>query len=111
LFQKIRAADPESLRDQVWVFKDPRLPELLFRYRARNYRDTLTEDETLRWVEHCQSKLSDPNGFGFAQFQAELSCEMALPNLTEKQRSALVDLTRYAQELAAALNCGGAEHQ
>jgi len=111
LFQKIRTADPESLRDQGWVFKDPRLPELLFRYRARNYPDTLTEDETLRWVEHCQSKLSDPNGFGFAQFQAELSSEMALPNLTEKQRSALTDLTRYVQELAAALNSAGAVPQ
>jgi len=55
--------------------------------------------------------LSDPNGFGFVQFQAELSSEMALTNLTDKQRLALVDLTRYAQELAAALNSAGAEPQ
>lgn len=35
-------------------FKDGRLPELVFRYRARNFRSRLTYDENDRWKDHCR---------------------------------------------------------
>ncbi len=33
-------------------FDDPRLGELLFRYRARNFASTLTPEEQARWLQH-----------------------------------------------------------
>jgi exodeoxyribonuclease-1 len=33
-------------------FDDPRLAELLFRYRARNFASTLTPEEQARWLQH-----------------------------------------------------------
>jgi exodeoxyribonuclease-1 len=42
------------------MFDDPRLPELLFRYRARNFPETLTGEERQRWYGFCQQRLSEP---------------------------------------------------
>ena len=37
---------PQALAGQCPVFADERLPELLFRYRARNFPQTLTDADT-----------------------------------------------------------------
>ena len=43
---------------------DQRLPELLFRYRARNWPGTLSEDEAERWEAYRLKRLEDPRGGG-----------------------------------------------
>ncbi|MDW5441611.1 exodeoxyribonuclease I [Polaromonas sp. SM01] len=43
-------------------FDDDRLEELLFRYRARNFPDTLTPDEAERWELHRAARLLDGEG-------------------------------------------------
>jgi exodeoxyribonuclease I len=48
----IRNAPPDSLRQFGDNFDDPRLPEMLFRYRARNFPETLSESETTRWNQY-----------------------------------------------------------
>ena len=45
LMNTIHSTDPEALGTQTWRFDDKRLPEMLFRYRARNYPETLNADE------------------------------------------------------------------
>ncbi|MGM0680177.1 MAG: hypothetical protein ACQESY_09975 [Pseudomonadota bacterium] len=57
LMQRIHDTSPEELGTQTWSFADKRLPEMLFRYRARNYPETLTADEQAQWLEHCQARL------------------------------------------------------
>jgi len=54
---KIRSMSPEQLARPAFSFIDPRLPEMLFRYRARNYPETLSADEQLRWNEFCLNRL------------------------------------------------------
>ncbi len=44
------------------AFSDTRLDELLFRYRARNFLDTLDERERAQWTEHCAHVLHDGRG-------------------------------------------------
>lgn len=41
-------------------FDDPRLPELLFRYRARNFPQSLSETEQQQWHLFCQKRLTLP---------------------------------------------------
>lgn len=53
-------ADPAQLAQAQWPFDDERLPELLFRYRARNFPDTLNFDEQERWRLFCPKRLSVP---------------------------------------------------
>jgi len=40
-------------------FDDPRLLELLFRYRARNFPASLTDLEAARWEAHRAARLFD----------------------------------------------------
>lgn len=49
LCEQVRAAEPSQLAHQQWPFDDHRLPELLFRYRARNFPETLNNEEQQRW--------------------------------------------------------------
>ena len=52
----------DALVDYHPVFDDAKLHELLFRYRARNWPDTLKADECQRWEEYRQWRLRDPAG-------------------------------------------------
>ena len=60
LCEQVRTLEPAQLGHGHWMFDDPRLPELLFRYRARNFPETLDGDERQRWFAFCQQRLSDP---------------------------------------------------
>lgn len=60
LCEQVRTADPAQLGQEQWPFDDERLPELLFRYRARNFPATLNFEEQERWRIFCQKRLSEP---------------------------------------------------
>jgi len=60
LCEQVRTLEPAQLGHGHWMFDDPRLPELLFRYRARNFPETLGAEERQRWFAFCQQRLSDP---------------------------------------------------
>lgn len=49
----------ENLANHDFQFQDPRLAPMLFRYRARNYPQTLTNEEQYKWKNYCQNKLMD----------------------------------------------------
>jgi exodeoxyribonuclease-1 len=44
------------------AFEDERLPELLFRYRARNFPEGLSDEEAARWEVHRAERLFDGAG-------------------------------------------------
>ena len=64
LLQRLRGLDPQALAGQRPVFADGRLGELLFRYRARNFPDTLSDAEQQQWHEHRVHRLHDGAGGG-----------------------------------------------
>ena len=55
----LRAMTADQLASAHPAFEDARLPELLFRYRARNFPQTLTDDETARWEVQRGERLFD----------------------------------------------------
>jgi exodeoxyribonuclease-1 len=77
LMDTIRHTKPASLSRQEWPFKDQRLVEMLFRYRARNYPTTLDSDELVRWQSERLQRLQQPsdnkqlNPEGFLQHLAD----------------------------------------
>ena len=103
-FPSIVNATAEALRDQSWVFKDRRLPELLFRYRARNYPDSLLPEEARQWREHCAAQQASGGPFDREDLLDAVSSELASEGLSNQQRSALTDLARYIKELAQSLS-------
>jgi exodeoxyribonuclease-1 len=55
--QRLRALSPQALAARRPDFADPRLDELLFRYRARNFPDTLSPPERQQWEAHRSDRL------------------------------------------------------
>lgn len=103
LIQEVRDASPPELRDRRFAFSDPRLPELLFRYRARNWPEILSEEERLLWQEHCRTYWETNKHLNMESFQSALDAELCTEGLTEKQRAALADLQRWVSENAKVL--------
>ncbi|MGZ9705078.1 exodeoxyribonuclease I [Pseudomonas sp. GNP013] len=105
LCEQVRAAEPAQLARQQWPFDDHRLPELLFRYRARNFADTLSSEEQQRWKLFCQQRLSDaqwgaPNtleAFNLARRELAVSA-------TSIQCQVLDQWQDYVDALAARMN-------
>jgi exodeoxyribonuclease-1 len=58
LLDKVREASPKELATGRFDFQDERMGELLFRYRARNWPDSLKPAEAERWQAQTQSSLS-----------------------------------------------------
>ena len=103
LLEAIRQAPPDSLASNTWTFEDRRLPEMFFRYRARNFPETLDTNEKARWREHCQDMLADKAGSNWEDFNKQLNEERAREGLSANQTAALDDLERYMGELRAEL--------
>ena len=59
---KLRALPPQKLASAAISFDDRRLEELAFRYRARNFPDTLSEADAQRWDAHRATRLFDGDG-------------------------------------------------
>ncbi|MDH5446235.1 MAG: exodeoxyribonuclease I [Gammaproteobacteria bacterium] len=72
---RIHDTNPEELAAQTFSFQDKRLPEMLFRFRARNYPETLNEQEQAEWLEHCRARLmnGEAGHFNFEAFRTELA--------------------------------------
>ena len=72
----VRSTAPELLGTRDFGFKDERLPELLFRYRARNWPASLSSGERARWDDYRRARLLGDSGlseYTFASFDAELA--------------------------------------
>lgn len=55
---RLRAMNPKQLADSTLTFADPRLSEMLFRYRARNFPESLNDEEQARWRQFCIDRLT-----------------------------------------------------
>jgi len=58
----LREFSPAKLAAARDAFDDPRLEELVFRYRARNFPASLSLDEAARWEAHRVARLFDGEG-------------------------------------------------
>jgi len=84
-------------------FHDYRLHELFFRYRARNFRDTLTSDEIVRWDKYRSDKFKDEGSF--LKFESDLkeATLSAEKSNTETGRKILTELKKYANQVKDSL--------
>lgn len=95
---KIRTLSPEQLATSTFKFTDNRLATMLFRYRARNYPETLNAEERQCWQTICKNRLTgvEPNvGMTFAAYFARLN---ELKTAEPTKLSLLQDLESYALE-------------
>ena len=84
LMKKILVVPAGKLGGHLWSFQDRRLPLMLFRYRARNYPDTLSMEEARAWDQDRKTRLleaTDPAYFTLNDFR------IAMRELREQKRS------------------------
>ena len=107
LCEQVRLSDPEQLASETWPFDDERLPELLFRYRARNFPHTLSVAEQERWHMFCQQRLSNPAlGAPITYEQFTQAAQELSRSATPAQLKLLNDWQRYANALRQRLSVG-----
>lgn len=103
---QIIKAKPQDLANLSPAFEDSRLPEMFFRYKARNYFDQLSFDEQDEWQEYRRSKLNDPHsshGLGFTEFDYVMNEIRQRQGLSERDNNILNEIEAYRFELEQTL--------
>jgi exodeoxyribonuclease-1 len=97
---QLRALSPAELAHSRTGFDDERLEELLFRYRARNFVETLTPIEAERWEAHRAARLLE--GCGGARGVDALFAQIDLLSETADERGEAIlgALYDYAEAIA-----------
>ena len=97
----IRQTAADELAGLAFSFDDERLPEMLFRYRARNYPETLDDTEQQSWREFCQQRFTDPAAGPrtMNQFLAAIEELQKGDQTTGPQLVLLEDLLHYAEAI------------
>jgi exodeoxyribonuclease-1 len=100
---QLRGLSPAQLAQAGTGFDDARLEELLFRYRARNFAETLNAEEAERWEAHRIARLLE--GEGGARNVDALFAEIdALAETADERGEAILGaLYEYAEAIAPTL--------
>ncbi len=95
--EKFHQTLPEDLASLRLNFSDPRLPEMFFRFRARNYPETLSEEEWACWLKDCVKHLTG-NGCNRMTINEYLSAVQELQADSSADPAILSALRQYAQD-------------
>ncbi len=100
LMEYVRTTQVAELADLDLDFEDGRLPEMLFRYRARNWPDSLSADERGRWEEFRLDRLTNPMadaGITLDDYRSRLARMMIDPELGERERGIFSELADWPE--------------
>ncbi len=97
----VRNTPPDALAELQLIFDDNRLDEMLFRYRARNYLETLTNEERQQWDSYRQQKFTNPtlSQRTINQFLADIEQLQQAPDTVGSQLVVLEALIEYANTI------------
>ena len=101
-FDIIRSTQPLELANLQLDFEDPKYTTMLFRYRARNWPETLSPSELDSWRKYCQNKLmhgEDSPSISAEDFMLNLENLVHENEGNERNLSVLKALYHYAQSL------------
>lgn len=100
LLSRVRAAEPTAFAAICKQFRDARMPELLARYQARQFPETLSIDQRRQWQTHCRNWLSDGAPMTKSRYLEEIAAARASPLAAGKQ-DVLDALLAYGEQLTA----------
>jgi exodeoxyribonuclease-1 len=98
--QRLRELSPKALAERRPAFADSRLPELLLRYRARNYPDTLNADERAQWQRHCAARLHEGAGGALTLERYFDAIDKLAEDADDAQQALLSALYDYGEAIA-----------
>ena len=99
---QLRGLTPQELTEANISFDDIRLEELLFRYRARNFPESLLPTEVQRWEEHRAARLFEGDGGARTLDQLFEEIDALSEQVDERGEEILGALYDYAEMIAPA---------
>ena len=108
LYERLTPDEDRAALDGFWLegswngtthqhrFTDRRLPELLFRFRARNFSEKLAAEDSVRWKTHCRARHQRPCEDGRTQLEA---FDARISQLRDEHRDR-ADAARVLDQLA-----------
>ncbi|WP_306524555.1 exodeoxyribonuclease I [Dokdonella sp.] len=102
LFRQVRSTPPAQLGQRHFAFADARFAELLLRYRARNWPQTLDTEETERWNAFRTRRLevqTDLTTLTREQYRQLIADLRSAPQTTPAQHALLDELAQWEQSL------------
>ena len=98
--QQVRMTPPDQLGTLKLSFTDARLDEMLFRYRARNWPETLVDDEASEWQAFRRQRLLDSSGGGSITLeQCYERIDALKADVDEGKKAVLSELKAYVDQL------------
>ena len=100
--EMVRSTPPADLGTLNIAFEDVRLPEMLFRYRARNWPETLSERERERWDIFRTDRLCNSQadaGITLDEYRSKLARMLVDPELDERQRGIISELCDWPGQI------------
>ncbi len=101
--ERLRSLPPEKLAEARPGFDDERLEELAWRYRARNFPHTLTEEDLERWAEHRVACLMEGQGGALTFDELFARLDTLGGEADERGEEILGALYDYAESIAPAM--------
>ncbi len=104
---EVRRLPAQELATGAPTFDDSRYSELLFRYRARNYPETLDATEQLRWDAFRERRLHESTSLTtltLDQYFTEIAAARNDSDITADQHLVLDQLERWGRDLATTTN-------
>ena len=103
--EMIRQAEPEQLDATLWPLRDQRLVDMLPRYRARNFPESLDETARRQWADFCKARLEGVvPGAAITLTEFLRTIDQLLPSQTGSQKTLLLAWQDYARQLEVRLN-------
>ena len=105
--EQIRHTPASELAQLQMNFDDERIPELLFRYRARNFPTSLSAEEQKQWKNYRKRRLTTADGGGSITLESYMKRldELMQSDVTSQDNMKLLnELKEYGQQLQQSLN-------
>jgi len=101
LLARVRAAEADELSNLQAQFEDKRYSELLFRYRARHFPHSLSDEEKLVWEEQRFQRLGEASSgrLGIEEFFARI--DDLYPEASPRDKAVLDSLKEWGDFLVA----------
>ncbi len=104
--EEINSMTPEQLAKVSPLFDDSRLGEMFFRYRARNYPESLSSSERSIWDEYRMDRLLKPakGKLTLDEFHLKIAELRQSRKLSSEEQNILNELENYGKNLISGIN-------
>ncbi len=100
LCERVRNSKPDELAAWKPAFRDTRLKTLYFRYRARNWPESLTPPEKDQWAAFCRDRLEqgvDGTGLSIQHYAEEIAALRNQGDLTPEEEEILAEMEEWLE--------------